>query len=65
MKFTFAGLSIKGPMGTRLYFRACPEPCGSRRPCEHRGRRQDPWAQYLRTHGHEEQAAKWEGRGAR
>lgn len=61
MRLTFAGLSIRGPLGTRLYFRACPKPCGSRRPCEHRAQ-PDPWDRYLRATGREDLARKWEGK---
>lgn len=34
-RFTLSGLSIKGPLGTRFYFKAC-QPCKTRRPCAHR-----------------------------
>jgi hypothetical protein len=67
MRFAVSGVSFRipgVPGSPRVYLRACPKPCGSRRPCEHRGQ-PDPWAHYLRTHGHEEQAAKWEGRETR
>lgn len=49
MRLSFAGLSIRGPLGTRLYFRAQPC-CGRRahrRPCAKPG----AWATYLRATG--------------
>jgi hypothetical protein len=51
VRLSYAGLSIRGPLGTRLYFRRCPKPCGTRRPCAHRGATSvDPYAVYLAEH---------------
>jgi hypothetical protein len=35
VRLSFSGLSIRGPLGMRFYFRAC-KPCKTRRPCDHR-----------------------------
>jgi hypothetical protein len=62
MRFSLSGVSFRIPGlpgSPRVYLRACPRPCGSRRPCQHRGR-QDPWDHYLRTHGYAREAAEWE-----
>jgi hypothetical protein len=61
MRLSFAGLSIRGPLGSRLYFRSCPKPCGSRRRCQHRGNiPANPWATFLRSRGLNDLANRYE-----